>query len=138
MCVVLAAEMSLELTSEPSSSSGPFCQGHVQFTCTGTELPDVLNWVLNDTVIATYSFAPTHTFPFPFDPVPSSSSFPPGVVINATGAARILNTNSININTTLDVSNVSDLNRSSLYCEDSIMVTRSNVLDIEVGRGEYS
>ena len=130
---VSTAQTSLELTSEPSSSARPFCPGHVQFTCTGTELPVVLRWVLNDTIIATFTFQPTLTYPFPLDP---TTSFPPGVVINVTSAAN--NVNSINITTILDVSDVSVLNRSSLYCEDSANISRSNVINIEVGRGEHS
>ena len=141
MCVVSDAQTTLVLTSEPSLSSGPLCERHVQFTCTGTELPYVLHWVLNDSIFAIYPFSSTHLYPFPLDPVPpASSSFPPGVVVNVTSAA--LNPNvptSIDISTILDISDVSVLDRSSLYCEDSIQLTRSNVIDIEVCfRGEYA
>ena len=135
MCVSIVsdAQKSLVLTSEPSSSSGPFCQGHVQFTCTCTGLPFILNWALDDSIFATYSFASTHTYPFP---LPPDSSFPLGVVVTVTDAVQIPNTNSINITTTLNVSDVSALNRSSLHCEDSIQ-SGSNVINVEVEfRGE--
>ena len=83
-----------------------------------------------------FSFQPTHTYPFPLDP---TTSFPPGVVINVTSAAQSPNNdNSINITTILDVSDVSVLNRSSLYCEDSANIARSDEINIEVGRGECS
>ena len=53
-----------------------------------------------------------------------------------TDAVQIPNTNSINITATLNVSDVSALNRSSLHCEDSIQI-RSNVINVEVEfRGE--
>ena len=134
-CVGLDAEMSLLLTSEPSSSSGTFCQGRVQFTCMGTELPIVLNWALNGSIIAAYTFSSLHTYPFPLDP---TSSFPPGVVVNVTDAALNVD-NTIDITTTLDVSDVSILNQSTLYCEDTIPLIRSDVIDIEVDfRGEYT
>ena len=140
MCVVSDAQRTLVLTSEPSLSSGPLCERHVQFTCTGTELPYVLHWVLNGSIFATYPFLSTHLYPFPLDPEPPASSFPAGVVVNVTDAApnRDVPT-SIDITTILDASNVSVLNRSSLYCEDSIQLIRSNVIDIEVCfRGEYA
>ena len=140
MCVVSDAQRTLVLTSEPSFSSGPLCERHVQFTCTGTELPVVLHWVLNDSIFATYSFTPTRTYPFPLDPVPPASSFPPGVVVSVNDAALSPNVaNAIDITTILDVSDVSVLNLSSLYCEDSIQLIRSDVIDIEVCfRGEYT
>ena len=110
------------------------------FTCIGTEVPAVLRWVVNGSIFATYSFASDDTYPRPFNPVPPASSFPPGVVVNVTSAA--INPNlptSIDITTILDVSDVSVLDRSSLYCEDSIELIRSNVIDIEVCfRGEYT
>ena len=140
MCVVSDAQgASLVLTSEPSPSSGPFCQGRVQFTCRGTEVPIVLNWFVNDSIFATYSFANIDTYPRPFDPEPPASSFPPGVVVNVTSAAMNPNVPaSIDITTILDVSDVSVLNQSSLFCQDFIPLTRSNQLDIKVCfRGEY-
>ena len=136
MHVVSDAQRSLLLISEPSSSE-PFCQGRVQFTCTGTKISFVLNWVVNGSVFATYSFASTHTYPFPLNPVPPTSTFPPGVVVNVTEAALSPNiTNSIDITTILVVSDVSVLDRSSLHCEDSVQF-RSNVTNVEVDfRGE--
>ena len=135
--VVSDAQKSLELTSEPSST-GSFCQGHVQFTCTGTEIGTVLDWVLNGFVIAKYSFITGHTYPFPVPPT-NGTIFPPGVVINVTEAAVISNPgNSIDITTILDVSDVSVLNQLPLHCVDGIQF-RSNVINIEVDfRGEDS
>ena len=133
MHVVSDAQRSLLLTSEPSSSE-PYCQGHVQFTCTGTEISFVLNWVVNGSIFATYSFASSHSYPFPLNPVPT---FPPGVVVNVTEAALSPNiTNSIDITTILDVSDVSFLDQSSLHCEDAVQF-RSDVANIQVDiRGE--
>ena len=140
MCVVSGAQRSLVLTSEPSLSSGPLCERHVQFTCTGTELPFVLHWVLNGSIFAIYSFSSNDMYPLPFNRVPPASSFPPGVVVNVTSA--VMNRNvpaAIDITTILDASDVSVLNQSSLRCEDSILLTRSNVIDIEVCfHGEYT
>ena len=68
MHVVSDAQRSLLLTSQPSSSE-PYCQGRVQFTCTGTEISFVLNWVVNGSIFATYSFASSHSYPFPLNPV---------------------------------------------------------------------
>ena len=129
------------LTSEPSLSE-PLCRGRptrVQFTCTGNEVPFVLNWVLNDSTIATYSFASTHTYPFPLDPEPPTSTFPPGVVINVTSATLCPNDDSsIDYTTILDTSDVAVLDHSLLNCEDSAEL-KSNVIDIEVDfRGECS
>ena len=140
MCVVSDAQRILVLTSEPSLSSGPLCERHVQFTGTGTEIPFVLHWVFNGSIFATYSFSSTHMYPFPLDPVPPASSFPPGVVVNVAVAAPNPNVDtSIDITTILDVSDVSVLNQSSFYCEDSLEIIRSNVIDIEVCfRGEYT
>ena len=136
--VVSDAQKSLVLTSEPFSSSRPlFCQGHVQFTCTGTEISFVLNWVVNGSIFAAYSFASTHTYPFPLAPLPPASSFPPGVVVYVNDAALSPNVaNSIDITMTLDVSDVSVLDRSSLRCEDSVQFS-SNVTNVAVDfRGE--
>ena len=137
-CIVSDAQRTLVLTSEPSLSPGPLCERLVRFTCTGTELPFVLNWVLNGSILAAYSFSSTHTYPFPLAPEPPDSSFPPGVAVNVTSAARNPNVaTSIDITTILDASDVSVLNLSSLRCEDSIQLIMSNEINIEVDfRGE--
>ena len=147
MCVVSDAQRTLVLTSEPSLSLGPLCERHVLFTCIGTELPFILHWVVNGSIFAVYAFSSTHTYPFPLDPVPSASSFPPGVVVNVNDATLSPNVaNAIDITTILDVSDVSVLDRSSLRCEDSIQLTRSNVITPRaharargyvIGRGVY-
>ena len=125
------------LTSEPSLSSGPLCERHVQFTCTGTELPFTLRWVLNGSIFATYSFSSTHMYPFSLNPEPPASSFPPGVVVDVTDADDVATT--IDVTTILDVSDVSVLNRSSLFCEGSAQVIRSDVIVIELDiRGEHN
>ena len=141
MCVVSDAQKSLTLTSEPSLSE-PLCRGRptrVQFTCTGTEVPFVLNWALNGSIFAMYSFASTDTYPLPFNPVPPTSSFPSGVVVNVTSAAQSPGIpNSIDITTILDTSDVAVLDHLLLNCEDSTEF-KSNVIDIEVDfRGECS
>ena len=101
------------LTSEPS---GPFCQGPVTFTCRGTDSPFIFNWVLNGSVITTYLFSRSDTYPLLLNPM-AGSSFPPGVTIEVDNAA-LGSQISINITSTLMVSNVSTLNGSSLSCGD--------------------
>ena len=92
----------------------------------------VLNWVLNGSVFATYSFSSIHAYPFPFVPEPLTSSFPPGVVVNMNDATLSPNiANSIDITATLDVPDGLILNRSSLHCEDSLAF-RSNVINVQV------
>ena len=126
MCVVSDAQKSLTLTSDPPE---PLCQGRVQFTCTGTEVPFVLHWVLNGS-IAVYAFSSTHTYPFPLDPLPPT--FPPGVVVNVTNAAVNSNVDdAIDITTILETSDLAALDHLSLNCEDSTGFS-SEVFDIEV------
>ena len=43
----------LSLTSSPQLND-PICPGPIEFTCVGTGVPIVLQWILNDTVHGTY------------------------------------------------------------------------------------
>ena len=130
VCIsVLVPESSLVLTSDPSSSSGPFCGGPVVFTCTATDISIILEWQLNGSVISDYRFVPGQDFPQNV----SLRSQAPAVTVQVTNATGIAGTSSANIISTLSVSNVSILNGFSLHCQDGLFVP-SNTKDIVVTR----
>lgn len=117
------AVSNLVLTSEPTPS-GPFCGGPVVFTCRGTEITIILKWYLNNTVISYYTFDPDHEFPrnvLLTSPVPLAVEI---INVEITGS-------SININSTLSVSDVSSLSGSSLHCQDGVGF-QSNTIAIVV------
>ena len=117
---------SLILTSV-SSSSEPYCPGPVLFTCNATDISTVFRWRLNDTIIAEYTFQFMNRR-YPLNLTVESSLINAIQVISVTSN---LSRNSISIISTLRVSAVSVLNRSSIYCEDSLQ-QRSNVANISV------
>lgn len=85
--------------------------------------------MLNGSVIASYGYARDHNYPFDLQPNPP---LPTGVMIVVTNAEETPNiANSININTSMTVSEVSILNDSTLHCEDSTDV-ESGAINIRV------
>ena len=95
------------------------------FTCTGTGTSIILEWQLNDSVISIYIFEFAHIFPQSVPLTPQA----PAVVIQII-SAHINVGSTVNIVSTLSVSDVTIVNGSSLYCEDGL--TRSNTKDITV------
>ena len=117
----------LTLISQPQTS-GTYCAGPVTFTCVGTQIGVGLQWLVNNSIVATYNFRDTQTFPFPLTVDPSLD----GVVAAVTSASAINLTDAreIDITSVLNASDVSVLNGASLQCE--ILQEQSNVLQIEV------
>ena len=91
------------------------------FTCTGTGITIVIEWRLNNnSVISVYRFERGHTFPrnvplFPEVPVSDNA-----VVVQVTNATENVGTGTVNIISTLNISDVSLLNGSSLRCNDGL------------------
>ena len=112
---VAGAVPSLVVTSVPASSSEPYCPGPVLFTCNATDISAVLRWELNDNSIGEYTFDQTDRYPL--DLTVTSPLIDSIQVISAT---RDENSNSLDIISTLRVSNVSVLNGTSVHCEDSL------------------
>ena len=114
---------SLVLTSVPSSSE-PYCPGPVLFTCSATDIAPTHCWKLNDTSIGEYSFS--FTYQYPLDLTVTSPLIDSIKVISAT-----LDGNSLDIISTLRVSDVSVLNGSAIHCEDLVQ-RESNEANISV------
>ena len=104
------------------------------FTCTGTGITIVIEWRLNNnSVISVYRFERGHTFPrnvplLPEAPVPDNA-----VVVQVTNATENVEARTINITSTLSVSNVSILTGSVLHCQDGLE-DRSSLKNITVNR----
>ena len=100
----------LNESSAPESS----CPGPAQFTCRGTETAIILYWTLNGVRISTYNYDIAHEFPRNLTLM--NTSLPIEIqVVNASQVEL-----SINITSTLSVSNVLFLNGSSLQCQDGL------------------
>ena len=104
--------LSLVLTSVPSSPE-PYCPGPVLFTCNATDIAIILHWELNNNIIGEYAFNLMDIYPL--DVTVTSPLIHSIQVISAT-----VNVNSLDIISTLRVSDVSVLNGSSIHCEDSL------------------
>ena len=113
MLSVVDAVPSLVVTSEPSSSE-PYCPGPVLFTCNATGIGVIFYWELNDTKIGQYIFDPRAIYPL--DLTVTSPLIDSIQVISAT-----IRRTSLDINSTLRVSDVSVLNGSSIHCEDLLL-----------------
>lgn len=56
------------LLTPPQSPTGSYHSSDVLvFTCIGVAIPLVLDWVINDTIIAAYWFRSTHHYPYSID-----------------------------------------------------------------------
>ena len=115
--IVLLDGQQLSLSSSPPTN-GSYCPGTVQFTCRGTDVSLILDWKIDGSIIATYSFRRTDEFPLV---VPPNQSAPEGVEV--TILASVLDGSRQNIASVLR-GNVADLRGSTVYCADSI--TSSN------------
>lgn len=117
------------LTSEPSLLR-PICLGErVVFTCMGTDVPTGFNWLLNGSTISSFSFVsdPPLSYPLELSLMPPL----PGVVMEVISAAiNSIEGNSIDIVSTLNVSDVSSLKGLFLHCQGSFG-RRSNEIDTE-------
>ena len=107
-----------------SDSPGPFCQGPVVFTCNATNIAVVLHWVMDDVRISSYTFNPMDTYPLNLT---VTSSLPAWIQVTSAS----FNVYTINVVSTLSISDVSVLNGSSLHCEDQLFV-ESNSTDVNV------
>ena len=103
----------LSLSSSPPTN-GSYCPGTVQFTCVGTNILIVLDWKIDGSIIATYSFRRTDEFPLVVPPVPST---PEGVEVTIL-AAVFINDSRLNITSVLRGS-VADLRGSTVYCSET-------------------
>ena len=122
---VVDAVLSLVLTSVPSSSE-PYCPGPEFFTCNATDITPRLCWELNDTSIGVYTFDPMDRYPLNVNVTsPLIDS------IQVIYATLRLDGNSIDIISTLNKSDVLDLNGFSIHCEDLIR-RESNEVNISV------
>ena len=130
------------LTSEPSLSQ-PVCQGSLRviFTCTGIDVPSVISWQLNNATISSFAYADTRD---------ASISYPlerpimpplPGVVMKVvTATVNSLSSNSIDVVSTLNISDLSVLEGLPLHCQGSFG-RRSNTIDTEadyIGEVEWN
>ena len=123
------------LTSDPPLSSGQYCHGPVVFTCTGIAVSIVLEWQLDDSVISGYTYSSAHDGSFPRSL--SVMAAPPGANIVIIVSMVMVNTEierSIDIISTLRVSDVSSLNGTSLHCGSTFQ--SSNTVSIETVSGQ--
>ena len=104
----------------------PFCGGGVVFTCTGTAIATVLSWRLDGSEIGSYTFQFENTCPCDIDLLSSLGGMLQ--VVNATSSLEA--SNSIDIISTLSIPNVTQLNGSSLHCQDNFR-GMSNSITIE-------
>ena len=130
--ILLAAN--LQLTSVPMSS-GQFCQGHVTFTCEGTNISASLFWKIaqgsNDpTTVASYSYRKDHVFPHTLTIIPDAE-FLRGASGNITRASRV--GADYNMVSLLRVDEVLAWDGMTLFCEDFSNMM-SNLFNIGVTR----
>ena len=121
---------SLVVTSVPASSSEPYCPGPVLFTCNATDISAVLRWELNDNSIGEYTFYSMDGYPL--DLTVTSPLIDSIKVISAT-----LDGNSLDIASTLRVSDVSVLNGYSIHCEDLLGRESSETIVSVISPGSY-
>ena len=105
----------LSLSSSPPTN-GSFCPGTVQFTCVGTNIQIVLDWKIDGSIIATYSFRRTDELPLVIAPKPSA---PESVEVTIL-AAVLIDGSRLNITSVLR-GNVTDLRGSTVYCSELIL-----------------
>ena len=115
---------SLDLTSGLNSSRETFCPGQMVFTCTATDISVLFRWELDDISICSYAYRSTHVYPLNL--TVSSALIDSIQIISAT-----VDGNSLDLVSTLRVSDLSVLNGSSLHCEDALQ-RESNAIDIVV------
>ena len=98
------------LTSSPQLN-GPICPGPIEFTCVGTRVPFILQWILNGTIYGRYFFDGGTSL------VSISLNPPiPGVMAQVTSVSQNQDNVSINITSTLS-GGTSILEGSSVQCE---------------------
>ena len=103
---------SITLTPVPVHT-GPYCPNEVIiFTCIGIAIPYILNWKINNSIIAYYNFKSTHDFPYNFTIINSNINV---VAINATSANIIQGCNCQNMTSILQ-GVASNMRGSSIRC----------------------
>ena len=128
------------MTSEPSLSQ-PVCQGRVVFTCTGIAVPSAFSWELNNSDISSFTFDidPSIMYPLELPVIPSLAM--DGVVMRVVNATvNSLVPNSIDVISTLNVSDLSVLEGLPLHCQGSFG-RRSNTIITEaayIGEVEWN
>ncbi len=55
-CIPGGVSATYELRVSPPNSNGSFCPGNIEFTCISQNAPRILNWFINGSSVAQYTF----------------------------------------------------------------------------------
>lgn len=122
---------SLDLMSSPTSTTGIFCPGPVNFTCIGTEIMSSFSWLINSSTSATYFYQDADTFPRTL----TINSLLDGVTVEVTNATINPSiTSTFDMTSVLSANDVSVFNDTSLQCVNTVTgATRlNNKISIQV------
>ncbi len=111
----------ITLMSSPPSSNGYFCPGPVQFTCVGTDVPN-LSWRINNTYRGTYRYLDGDPFPQTL----SLSPLLPDVNIMITSG------NDNRIESTLNA-NISNLRETLIECSSADQIRDNTTVQEQQG-----
>ena len=113
----------LSLTSSPQLN-GPICPRTIEFTCVGTRVPIVLDWILNNTLHGRY------TYKRDTRPVNITLNPPiPGVMAQVTSVSPYEDSVSMNITSTLS-GGASALDGSSVQCTASTFTSEIYIVNV--------
>ena len=86
-CIPGGVRASYELRVSPPNSNGSFCPGNIELTCISQNAPRILNWFINGSSVAQYTFNQMDSH---FINITDSSINI--AIVNVTGKSSIINT----------------------------------------------